>query len=120
MAIPYNTVAETGTSVRNVLGGHMSVHTGGGFKHVEDIQVKHSGSWRNTKAVWVKSGGSWRKVHEGEHFLFNVTIGSDGTGEWSLSSYITSQGYNGNLIKGLVTVNSTRQQLNLGNFSGDS
>ena len=120
MAIPYDTT-NAGTSVRNALR-HSSIRTGGSYKHIEDIQVKHSGSWRDTKEVWVKSGGSWRLVHEGEHFLFNVTLNSSNQSDWSLSSYISGQGYGGNKIKGLVTLSGgiTRRQMNLGNFSSDS
>ena len=120
MAIPYDTT-NAGTSVRNALR-HSSIRTGGSYKHIEDIQVKHSGSWRDTKEVWVKHSGSWRLVHEGEHFLFNVTLNSNNQSDWSLSSYISGQGYGGNKIKGLVTVGGgiTRRQMNLGNFSSDS
>ena len=120
MAIPYDTT-NAGTSVRNALR-HSSIRTSSGYQHIEDIQVKHSGSWRDTKEVWVKSGGSWRLVHEGEHFLFNVTLNSNNQSDWSLSSYISGQGYGGNKIKGLVTVGGgiTRRQMNLGNFSSDS
>ena len=53
MAIPYDTT-NAGTSVRNALR-HSSIRTGGGYKHIEDIQVKHSGAWRDVKEVWVKS-----------------------------------------------------------------
>ena len=120
MAIPYNTT-NAGTSVRNALR-HSSIRTSSGYQHIEDIQVKHSGSWRDTKEVWVKHNGSWRLVHEGEHFLFNVTLNSNNQSDWSLSSYISGQGYGGNKIKGLVTVvgGITRRQMNLGNFSSDS
>ena len=120
MAIPYDTT-NAGTSVRNVLR-HSSIKTGGSYKHIEDIQIKHSGAWRDTKEVWVKHSGSWRLVHEGEHFLFNVTLSSNNQSDWSLSSYISGQGYGGNKIKGLVTVGGgiTRRQMNLGNFSSDS
>lgn len=120
MAIPYNTT-NAGTSVRNALR-HSSIRTSSGYQHIEDIQVKHSGAWRDTKEVWVKHSGSWRLVHEGEHFLFNVTLNSNNQSDWSLSSYISGQGYGGNKIKGLVTVGGgiTRRQMNLGNFSSDS
>ena len=120
MAIPYNTT-NAGTSVRNALR-HSSIKTGGTYQHIEDIQVKHAGAWRDTKEVYVKSGGAWRLVHEGEHFLFNVTLNSNNQSDWSLSSYISGQGYGGNKIKGLVTLSGsiTRRQMNLGNFSSDS
>ena len=120
MAIPYNTT-NAGTSVRNALR-HSYIRTSSGYQHIEDIQVKHSGAWRDTKEVWVKHSGSWRLVHEGEHFLFNVTLNSNNQSDWSLSSYISGQGYGGNKIKGLVTVGGgiTRRQMNLGNFSSDS
>ena len=120
MAIPYDTT-NAGTSVRNALR-HSSIKNGSVWKHIEDIQVKHSGAWRDTKEVWVKHSGSWRLVHEGEHFLFNVTLNSNNQSDWSLSSYISGQGYGGNKIKGLVTVGGgiTRRQMNLGNFSSDS
>ena len=120
MAIPYDKT-NAGTSVRNALR-HSSIRTSSGYQHIEDIQVKHSGAWRDTKEVWVKHSGSWRLVHEGEHFLFNVTLNSSNQSDWSLSSYISGQGYGGNKIKGLVTVGGgiTRRQMNLGNFSSDS
>ena len=115
MAIPYNTTS-AGTSVRNALR-HSSIKNGNTWQHIENINIKHSGSWRDTKEVWVKQSGTWRKVHEGEHFLFNVSIsGNDQSNDWSLSSWISGQGYGGNLIKGLITItaNSRRRQVNLG------
>ena len=121
MAIPYNTT-NAGTSVRNALG-HSSVKDGNTWRHVEKIHIKDGTNWRETKEVWVRSGGSWRLVHEGEHFLFNVSLsGNNSTTDWSLSNYISNQGYSGNKIKGLLTVtaNSRRRQVNLGNFSNDS
>ncbi len=121
MAIPYNTT-NAGTSVRNALG-HSSVRDGNTWRHVEDIHIKDGTNWRETKEVWVRSGGSWRLVHEGEHFLFNVSLsGNDSTSDWSLTNYISNQGYSGNKIKGLLTVtaNSRRRQVNMGNFSNDS
>ena len=121
MAIPYNTT-NAGTSVRNALG-HSSVKDGNTWRHVEKIHIKDGTNWRETKEVWVRSGGSWRLVHEGEHFLFNVSLsGNDSTSDWSLSNYISNQGYSGNKIKGLLTVtaNSRRRQVNMGNFSNDS
>ena len=128
MAVPYNTTV-TGTSIRDALGGHLRIKQGGTWQHAEDVQVKHSGSWRDTKEVWVKHSGSWRLVHEGEHFLFSVEITNTVNGEFSLPNWISSQGYGGNKIKGLVTIGSAtnanvtnvvRNQLNLGNFSSDS
>ena len=121
MAIPYDTT-NAGVSVRDALG-HSSVKDGNTWRHVEKIHVKDGSTWRETDEVYVKSGGSWRLVHEGEHFLFNVSLsGNDSSSDWSLSSYISNQGYSGNKIKGLVTVtaNSRRRQVNLGSFSSDS
>jgi len=121
MAIPYNTT-NTGTSVRNALR-HSSINVGGTYQHVEDIQIKHAGSWRDTKEVYVKENGAWRLVHEGEHFLFNLSLSSnDDGGDYSLTNYISGQGYGGNKIKGLVTItaNTRRRQINFGNFSSDS
>ena len=118
MAIPYDTT-NAGTSVRNALR-HSSIKNGSVWKHIEDIRVKHSGAWRDTKEVWVKHSGSWRLVHEGEHFLFNVTLNSNNQSDWSLSSYISGQGYSGNKIKGAVTVNNVQQRLNLNSYSSDS
>ena len=121
MAIPYNQT-NAGTSIRDALG-HSSIKVSGNWQHIENINIKHSGSWQDTKEVYVKSGGSWRKVHEGEHFLFNVSLsGNDNSNDWSLANYISNQGYSGNKIKGLVTVtaNSRRRQVNLGTFSADS
>ena len=116
MAIPYNTTNQ-GTSVRNALG-HSSVRDGHTWRHVEDIHIKDGTNWRETKEVYVRSGGSWRLVHEGEHFLFNVSLsGNDNSSDWSLSNYISNQGYSGNKIKGS---NSRSRQVNMGNFSNDS
>jgi len=121
MAIPYDTT-NAGVSVRDALG-HSSVKDGNTWRHVEKIHIKDGSTWRETDEVYVKSGGSWRLVHEGEHFLFNVSLsGNDSSNDWSLSNYISNQGYSGNKIKGLVTVtaNSRRRQVNLGSFSSDS
>ena len=120
MAIPYNQT-NAGTSVRDALG-HSSVRDGNTWRHVEKISIKDGTDWRETKEVYVRSGGSWRKVHEGEHFLFNVSLSGNSTSEWSLPNYISNQGYSGNKIKGLLTVtaNSRRRQVNLGTFSPDS
>ena len=121
MAIPYNTT-NAGTSVRDALG-HSSVKDGNTWRHVEKIYIKDGSNWRETEEVYVRSGGSWRLVHEGEHFLFNVSLsGNDQSSDWSLTNYISNQGYSGNKIKGLITVtaNSKRRQVNLGNFSNDS
>ena len=119
MAIPYNTT-NAGTNVREALG-HSSIKVGGGWNHLEDIQVKVSGSWRDTKEVWVKSGGTWRLVHEGEHFLFKHDLNTNSSGNFDLAGWV-SNFYSGNKVKGLLTVtsNKNRQQVNLGNFSSDS
>ena len=119
MAIPYNTT-NAGTNVREALG-HSSIKVGGGWNHLEDIQVKVSGSWRDTKEVWVKSGGTWRLVHEGEHFLFKHDLNTNSSGNFDLAGWV-SNFYGGNKVKGLLTVtsNKNRQQVNLGNFSSDS
>ena len=121
MAIPYDKT-NAGVSVRDALG-HSSIKDGNTWRHLEKIHIKDGGTWRETKEVYVKQSGTWRKVHEGEHFLFNVSLsGNDSSSDWSLSNYISNQGYSGNKIKGLVTVtqNSRRRQVNLGNFSSDS
>ena len=114
MAIPYS------ETYAQALDDHLRIKHDGSWKYVEDVQVKHAGSWRDVKEVYVKHAGTWRMVHEGEHFLFNATIGSNSTSEWSLSSHISGLGYGGNKIKGVVTVNAVRSQVNLGNFSNDS
>ena len=116
MSIPYsNAIAE-------VLDKHLRIKDGGSWKYVEDVRIKNGGTWADVKEVYIKSGGTWHLVHEGEHFLFNVTLNSSNQSDWSLSSYISGQGYGGNKIKGLVTVGGgiTRRQMNLGNFSSDS
>ena len=119
MAIPYNTT-NAGTNVREALR-HSSIRSGGSYKHIEDIQVKHAGAWRDTKEVWVKSGGTWRLVHEGEHFLFKHDLNTNSSGNFDLAGWV-SNFYSGNKVKGLLTVtsNKNRQQVNLGNFSSDS
>ena len=119
MAIPYNTT-NAGTNVREALR-HSSIRSGGSYKHIEDIQVKHAGAWRDTKEVWVKSGGTWRLVHEGEHFLFKHDLNTNSSGNFDLAGWV-SNFYGGNKVKGLLTVtsNKNRQQVNLGNFSSDS
>tara|TARA_B100001029_G_scaffold114961_1_gene95094 strand:- start:1171 stop:2073 length:903 start_codon:yes stop_codon:yes gene_type:complete len=118
MAIPYTTT-NAGTSIRNALG-HSSIKAGSdGWQHVEDIQVKHSGAWRDTKEVYVKSGGTWRLVHEGEHFLFQVILAGQES-EFNLATWISSQGYSGNKIKGAIILQGVQQQINMGNFSSDS
>ena len=103
MAVPYNTTV-TGTNIRDALGGHLRIKQGGTWQHAEDVQVKHSGSWRDTKEVWVKHSGSWRLVHEGEHFLFSAEVTNTVNGEFNLPNWISSQGYGGNKIKGLLVV----------------
>ena len=119
MAIPYNTT-NAGTNVREALG-HSSIKVGGGWNHLEDIQVKVSGSWRDTKEVYVKVSGDWKKVHEGEHFLFKHDLNTNSSGNFDLAGWV-SNFYSGNKVKGLLTVtsNKQRQQVNLGNFSSDS
>ena len=114
MAVPYS------NSIAQALDGHLRIKESNDWKYVEDVQVKDGGSWRDVKEVWVRHSGSWRLVHEGEHFLFNVTISGNSNTQWSLSSYISGQGYSGNKIKGAVTVNNVQQRMNLNNFSSDS
>ena len=114
MAVPYS------DSIAEVLDGHLRIKQGNSWQYVEDVNVKDGGSWRDVKEVYVRHSGSWRLVHEGEHFLFNVTINGNSNTQWNLSTYITGQGYSGNKIKGAVTVNNVQQRLNLNNFSSDS
>ena len=108
MAIPYDTT-NAGTSVRNALR-HSSIRTGGSYKHIEDIQIKHS-----------EHGEILRKYGEnlvimaivhGEHFLFNATEIVVRMIE-SIKLYLRT-GYGGNKIKGLVTLSKgiTRRQMN--------
>ena len=114
MAIPY-TQAEA-----DELGVHTSKKDGGNWRYVEDIYKKDGGTWRTAKEVWYKSGGTWRLVHEGEHFLFKTTLSTNSESEWSLSSYITGQGYSGNKIKGVVVINNKQQRVNLNNYQNTS
>ena len=114
MAVPYS------DSIAQALDGHLRVRQGNSWRYVEDVNVRHSGSWRDVKEVWIRHSGSWRLVHEGEHFLFNVSITSNSNTQWSLSSYISGLGYSGNKIKGAVTVANVQQRMNLNNFSSDS
>ena len=114
MAVPYS------NSIAQALDGHLRIKESNDWKYVEDVQVKDGGSWRDVKEVWVRHSGSWRLVHEGEHFLFDITLGSNSNTQWSLSSYISGQGYSGNKIKGAITVNNVQQRMNLNNFSSDS
>ena len=114
MSIPYsNAIAE-------VLDKHLRIKDGGSWKYVEDVRIKHSGTWEDVKEVYIRHDGSWHLVHEGEHFLFNHTLTSNAQNEFSLASWISSQGYSGNKIKGALTVNNLQQRVNLGNFSSDS
>ena len=114
MAVPYS------DSIAQILDGHLRIRQGGSWQYVEDVNVRHSGSWRDVKEVWIRHSGSWGLVHEGEHFLFNVTINGNSNTQWNLSTYITGQGYSGNKIKGAVTVNNVQQRLNLNSYSSDS
>jgi len=114
MAVPYN------STIASYLDGHTYVKKDGSWQIAEDIQVKHSGAWRDTKAVYVKTSGTWRIVHDGEHFLFNYTQTGNDASEFNLASYISGQGYGGNLIKGCVQINAKRQRVNLGSFSTNS
>ena len=114
MAVPYS------NSIAQALDGHLRIKEGGDWKYVEDVRIRESGSWRDVKEVYVRHSGSWRLVHEGEHFLFDITLGSNSNTQWSLSSYISGQGYSGNKIKGAITVNNVQQRMNLNNFSSDS
>ena len=91
MAVPYS------NSIAQALDGHLRIKESNDWKYVEDVQVKDGGSWRDVKEVWVRHSGSWRLVHEGEHFLFDITLGSNSNTQWSLSSYISGQGYSGNI-----------------------
>ena len=112
MAIPY-TEAEA-----DELGTHVSRRHMFAWRYVEDV-YKHVGAdgWKDVKEVWYKSGGTWRLVHEGEHFLFKTTLSTNAENQWSLSTYITGQGYTGNKIKGVVVVNNAQQRVNLNNSS---
>ena len=112
MAIPYS------DTIAGYLGNHAYVKQGGSWKTAETVSIKHAGSWRTTKGVYVKEGGSWRTVHEGEHFLFNYVDGTNSQGEFSLSSYLSGQGYSSGPIKGAITINCARKRVNIGNFSG--
>ena len=114
MAIPY-TQAEA-----DELGVHTSKKDGGSWRYVEDIYKKDGGTWRDIKEVWYKSGGTWRLVHEGEHFLFKTTLSTNSESQWSLSTYITGQGYSGNKIKGVVVINNKQQRVNLNNYQNGS
>ena len=114
MAVPYS------NSIAQALDGHLRIRESNDWKYVEDVRVKHSNSWQDVKEVWVRHSGAWRLVHEGEHFLFNVTISGNSNTQWNLSTYISGQGYSGNKIKGAVTVNNVQQRMNLNNFSSDS
>ena len=96
MAVPYS------NSIAQALDGHLRIKEGGDWKYVEDVRIRESGSWRDVKEVYVRHSGSWRLVHEGEHFLFDITLGSNSNTQWSLSSYISGQGYSGNKIKGAL------------------
>ena len=107
MAVPYS------DSIAEALDGHLRIKQGGSWQYVEDVNVKDGGSWRDVKEVYVRHSGSWRLVHEGEHFLFNVTLTGNSNTQWNLSTYITGQGYSGSKIKGAVTVNNVQQRLNL-------
>ena len=112
MAIPYS------DTIAGYLGNHAYVKEGGAWRTAETVSIKHSGSWRTTKGVYVKQGGSWRTVHEGEHFLFNYVDGTNSQDEFSLSSYLSGQGYSSGPIKGAITINCSRKRVNIGNFSG--
>ena len=115
MAVPY-TDAEA-----DVLNGHLKVRHSGAWRTIDDVHVKSGGSWRQTKEVYIKSGGTWRSVHEGEHFLFKTTLGTNTQSEFSLSSYLTGAGWNGSSpVKGVVVVNNLQMQVNLGTMPSDS
>ena len=100
MSVPYS------NSIAQALDKHLRIKSGGDWKYVEDVRIKNS--------------GTWHLVHEGEHFLFNHTLGSDSQSEFDLASWISGQGYSGNKIKGALIVNNLQQRVNLGNFSSDS
>lgn len=115
MAIPYT------TAEADELGTHVHRKDGNTWRYVEDV-YKHVGAdgWKDVKEVWYKSGGTWRLVHEGEHFLFKTTLSTNSESQWSLSSYITGQGYSGNKIKGVVVINNKQQRVNLNNYQNGS
>ena len=115
MAIPYT------TAEADELGTHVHRKDGNTWRYVEDV-YKHVGAdgWKDVKEVWYKSGGTWRLVHEGEHFLFKTTLSTNAENQWSLSTYITGQGYTGNKIKGVVVVNNAQQRVNLNNYQNGS
>ena len=112
MAVPYS------QAISQYLDNHTYIKKNGSWETVEDVQIKSGGTWRDTKAVYIKSAGTWRTVHEGDHFLFNYTDGSNSTGELTLSSILSSAGYSSGPIKGAITINCKRKRLNLGNYSG--
>ncbi len=116
MGLPYD------TETAEVVGGHARIKQSGTWRAVEDIHVKDGGTWRDTKEVWVKHGGSWRSIHEGDHFCFGFDLtGGTTTNEWSLSSSLSSGGWNGSQpVKGKVHVKRRQQRINLGNMPSDS
>mgnify|MGYP003319833673 FL=1 len=112
MAVPYS------QAISQYLDNHTYVKVSGGWKTVENIEIKHNGTWRDTKTVYVKKGGTWRTVHEGDHFLFNYTDSSNSQSQLSLSSILSNAGYSSGPIKGAITINSKRRTVNLSNYSG--
>ena len=115
MAVPY-TDAEA-----DVLNGHLKVRHSGAWRTIDDVHVKDGGSWRRAREVYIRDGGSWRSVHEGDHFLFKTTRGTNTQSEFSLSSYLTGQGWNGSdPVKGVVVINNLQMQVNLGTMPSDS
>jgi hypothetical protein len=109
----------------NVLNGHLAVQTGSTWQNLQDVYVKTGGSWQRAKEVYIRSGGSWRSIHEGDHFKFKVTLSTSNTNGFSLSGWLSGQGWNGSQsVKGVIQVNCYQGGsgigLNVGTMPSDS
>ena len=112
MSIPYS------NAIADVLDKHLRIRHSNTWEYVEDVRIRHNNTWEDVKEVYIRHI-IMQLVHEGEH-LFNHTLNGNSQSEFSLSSWISGQGYSGNKIKGALTVNNLQQRVNLGSWSSDS
>ena len=130
MGLPYD------AAIANYLSPtyHSRIKSGGTWRWVDKLSVKHSNSWRTVKQAYIKSGGSWRKFHDAENvFTFYVTLSGTRTSTFNLSDWLSNSGYvspslnrtynNGDRIRGVIHVTGTQggnPGINIGNFGGES
>ena len=130
MGLPYD------SGIANYLSAklHSRTKSGGTWRWVDQLSVRHSGSWRTVKQAYVKSGGSWRKYHAAENvFTFYVELSGTRTSTFNLGTWLTTSGYqspslsrtynNGDRIRGVIHVTGKaggNPGIYIGNYGSES